>query len=178
MKNSYKIIFVGYVLLALKIINKLVFQIGGLLGYLLIAFGLLRLRESKETKIASGASFGLFLLTGYEFIKAPVNAISTFSFILAVVQVILYVLLNWILLYFMFDDITKKFKDNKMVNDANLCQKKKNKFMNLLLYSVICQNCAFMFPRLGAILFMIGIALSIYLSIAQILYMKRISTVL
>lgn len=178
MKDSYKMIFIGYVLLALKIFNILIFQILGLLGYLLIGVGLWHVKDGKHSKIAAFAAFGLFLLTGFEFVRHGVVAESIFDIILAIIQLGLYIFLNWILLFYMFDDILHQFKCKKMIDDAQICEKKKTKFMNLLFYSVLLQNAAFMFPKLGAIIFLIGTILAIYLAFSQAIYMRKVASVL
>lgn len=178
MKDSYKMIFGGYVLLALKIVNIFIFQILGALGYLCIGIGLLKIKETKETKIAALGAFGLFVLTGIEFFRQPVVAQSVFDLIIAIIQVGLYIFLNWILIYYMFENIHEELKHKKLVNDASVCEKNKTKFMNLLFYSVLFQNIAFMFSRLGIIFFFVGVILAVYLAIAQVIYMRRISKVL
>ncbi|MEG0469173.1 MAG: hypothetical protein RR531_08285 [Longicatena sp.] len=168
-------IFVGFVLLALKVFNSYALQLLGLLGYLLIGIGLCKTGESKETRTAALGAFGLFILTGYEFIKVQIVEPSMLHIAIAIIQMMLFLVLNWLLIYNMFEDISNTFKAKKMLNDANTCQRNKKKFMSILLYSVLCQNGAIMFPKLGAIIFIIGVILAIYLSIKEVLYIHRVS---
>ncbi|MDU5111007.1 MAG: hypothetical protein E6248_11205 [Clostridium sp.] len=172
---SCNLILIGYILLALKVFNLFIFQVFGLLGYLLIGIGVYKLSKSKETKLGAFAAFGLFLLMGYSFVKPPVTKPETIDIVFAIVQTLLYVLLNWVLIYFMFEEIHSLLKSKKMVDDVQLCKKNKTKFMNLIFYSVLCQNGVFMFPKLGAILFLIGVGLAIYLSIIQVIYFYKVS---
>lgn len=176
--NPYKVILLGYICIALKILNHILFQVIGLLGYLLICAGLWNLKESRKIRLAAMSSLGIFLLAGFEFMKKPVTALSSMSFIIALFQVILYLILNWIILYFMFEYICDRMKEKNLVEDAKICMKKKNLFMNLLFYSVLCQNMAFMFGRFGAVLFLIGIGLTIYLSITEVVYIRKVSNLI
>lgn len=172
--KPYHFVFTGYICVALKIFNHIAFQILGLFGYLLIGFGLWKIKDSKPSKIAAFSAVGICLLMGFEFVKKPMTEVTNLSFFIALVQVIVYVLLNWTLLYFMFEEITNQLKIKKKHKDANICQQKKTHFMNILFYSVLCQNTAFMFPKIGSILFLVGIVLTIYLSISEVLYMRKI----
>lgn len=178
LSNPYKVILLGYICIALKILNHILFQIIGLSGYLLICAGLWNLKESRKSRLAAVSSLGIFLLTGFEFIKKPVTSLSNISFITALFQVILYLILNWTLLYFMFEYICDRMKGKDLAEDAKICMKKKNLFMNLLFYSVLCQNMAFMFGRFGAILFLIGIGLTVYLSVTEVIYIRTVSNLI
>ncbi|MGN1344683.1 MAG: hypothetical protein ACI4U3_08890 [Traorella sp.] len=169
-----KYVFLGFVLLATKLFNHIVFQILGLAGFLLIWYGLWINKKSAFAKKASYAALGLFILAAVEFIPFPIQGNYTFAFFYAFIKLILYLVIYWVLYDSLFNEIATQYKKKYMVNEANLSMKKKRIYTNILIYATIFQNSAFMFKSLGAIIFLIGTAMIIYLSIAQVVYFYKV----
>lgn len=175
MKDSYKLIFIGYLLLALKIINILIFQIIGILGYIFITIGLLQKISSKDNKKACLGSLGLFILTLCSMLTVYDANPTTLNIVIAVSETVLFVLLNWLLIYYSISGVCKALKERKKYEEAISSDNCKKKFMNLILTSTICINGVFIFPKLGAILFVVGIVLNIYVVIKQAFYFNNIA---